>query len=102
MKTTTAAILTALFALAGCRRTDVREFTVHVPGLSETNKAAIVQALSKYNGVEKDSFRWDMSGKTLTLRYDSMSVAHTNIRMAIAEKGIEVSFPSNTTGRAGH
>lgn len=100
----THAILAAavIGAAAGCRRTDVREFTLVVPGLSETNKAAVVQALSKYAGVQKDSFRWDFEAKTLTLRYDSMSVAQTNLRMAIAARGIEVEFPTNTTGRAGY
>ena len=103
MMTKQAAIaLAALSLAAGCRRTDVREFTVSIPGLSETNKAAVVQALARYGGIEKDSYRWDFEKRTLTLRYDSMSIAQTNIRMAIADKGVEVEFPENTTGRAGH
>ena len=88
--------------LAGCRRADVRTFTVSVPGLTQENKSVVEQALAKYNGIEKDSYVWDFAKKTLTLRYDSMQIAQTNIRMAIAGKGIEVDFPSNTTGRAGH
>ena len=102
MKKTIILLAAAAGMAAGCRRTDVREFTVVMPGLSETNKAAVVQALSKYAGVDKGSYRWDFKAGTLTLRYDSMSVAQTNIRMAIADKGIKVEFPENTTGRAGH
>ena len=94
-------LLLAVFA-GGCRREDVREMTVLMPGLAESNKAAVVAALTKYNGIQKDSYKWDMQAKTLTLRYDSMQIAQANIRYAIDEKGIAVSFPSNTTGRAGH
>ena len=88
--------------IVGCRREDVREMTVSIPGLAESNKAAVVEALAKYGGVRKDSYRWDMQAKTLTLRYDSMQIAQANIRYAIDEKGIRVAFPSNTTGRAGY
>jgi hypothetical protein len=98
----TAFFIALLVAFAGCRREDIREMTVVMPGLDESARSAVVQALSKYQGVQKDSYVWDMGKKTLTLRYDSMAIAQTNIRMAIAEKGVEVEFPENTTGRAGH
>lgn len=92
----------AMVFLGGCRRTDVREMTVSIPSLSKTNQATIVEALAKYNGIEKDSFKWDFSAKTLTLRYDSMAIAQANIRYAIDERGIPVVFPEKTDGRAGH
>ena len=91
-----------LLALTGCRRTDVREMTVSMPGLVEADKPKIVAALSKYAGVKKDSFRWDMEAKTLTLTYDSMQVAQANIRYAIDENGIKVAFPEKVGNRAGH
>ena len=92
----------SLILLSSCRREDVREMTVTSPGLAESNKATIVAALAKYNGIQKDSYQWDLKAGTLKLRYDSMQIAQANIRYAIDEKGIAVSFPSNTTGRAGH
>ena len=92
----------AVLAASGCRREDIREMTVTIPGLAESNKAAIVAALAKYNGIQKDSYQWDLNAGTLKLRYDSMQIAQANIRYAIDEKGIAVSFPSNTTGRAGY
>jgi len=95
-------ILASSLLLPGCRREDVREMTVSIPGLAESNKATVVAALAKYGGVQKDSFRWDMNSKTLTLRYDSMQIAQANIRYAIAEKGIDTVIPTNTTGRAGY
>ena len=94
--------LTALTVLTGCRREDVREMTVSMPGLTEANKAKVVEALAKYNGVQKDSYVWDMNAKTLTLRYDSMQIAQANIRYAIDEKGVKVAFPEKTDNRAGH
>ena len=98
-------LLTSSFFLllsSGCRREDVREMTVVMPGLSESNKATVVAALAKYGGVQKDSYKWDMQAKTLTLRYDSMQIAQANIRYAIDEKGVKVAFPEKTDDRAGH
>ena len=96
-------LLTSYFLLfSGCRREDVREMTVFLPGLKEADKAKVVEALAKYNGIEKDSYKWDISAKTLTLRYDSMQIAQANIRYAIDEKGVKVAFPEKTDNRAGH
>ena len=92
----------SILLLSGCRREDVREMTVTMPGLTEANKAQVVEALQKYNGVQKDSYVWDMNAKTLTLRYDSMQIAQANIRYAIDEKGVKVAFPEKTDDRAGH
>ena len=91
-----------LLLACGCRREDVREMTVFLPGLREADKAKVVEALAKYNGVEKNSYKWDMNAKTLTLRYDSMQIAQANIRYAIDEKGVKVAFPAKTDNRAGH
>ena len=91
-----------LFILPGCRRTDVREMTVSMPALLDADKAKVVEALARYNGVEKDSYRWDVAAKTLTLRYDSMQVAQANIRYAIEAKGVKVAYPEKTDDRAGH
>ena len=91
-----------LLLFSGCRREDVREMTVSIPGLTEANKAQVVEALAKYNGVQKDSYVWDMGAKTLTLKYDSMQIAQANIRYAIDEKGVKVAFPEKTDDRAGH
>ena len=84
--------LFVLLALVGCRREDVREFTVSIPGLTPANQAKVVESLQKYAGVKKDSYVFDFDKKTLTLRYDSMQIAQTNIRMAIQEKGVKVDF----------
>lgn len=95
-----AVTLTAL--LAGCRREDIRTFTVEIPGLNEGNKAQVVECLNKFAGIRHDSYVWDMKAKTLTMRYDSMQLAETNVRMAIADKGIKVTFPEKTDNHAGH
>ena len=95
-------LVSSLALLPGCRREDIREMTVSMPGLTEANKGVIVEALKKYNGIDKSSYVWDMDAKTLTLRYDSMQIAQANIRYAIDEKGIKVTFPEKTDNRAGH
>ena len=80
----------AVLTLAGCRREDVREFTLEIPSLSASSQAAVVEALAKYNGIRKDSYRWDLEAKTLTLKYDSMQIAKENIRQAIEAKNIAI------------
>ena len=79
----------ALFA-AGCRVSDIREMTVALPGLAgEADQAKITQAIESLPGIQKESLRFDLQAKTLTLRYDSMQVAHKNVEIAIAEAGYD-------------
>jgi len=91
MKTLVALALVSLTVLCGCRRQDIREMTVSIPTLSEENRPKIVEALQKYAGIDKNSYRWDMTAKTLTLKYDSMQLAEANVSYAICEKGINAS-----------
>ena len=95
-------MLIAFCAISGCRRSDVREFTVELPGLTEANKALVVEALARYDGVKKDSYVFDFAKKTLTLRYDSMKVARENVRQAIEAKGVKVVYPEVKGGYAGY
>ena len=92
----------AFCAMAGCRREDVREVTLDVPGLNATNVTTVVNALGRYEGVDRRTISVDQAKKTVTLKYDSMKVAQTNLRMSIEEKGIAVKYPENTTGMAGY
>lgn len=82
-----------LAILFGCRREDVRDFSVTIPDLTNGNKAQVVEALSKYNGIQKESYVWDDAKKSLSLRYDSMQIAKENIRQAIEAKGLRVERP---------
>ncbi len=92
----------SLFLLSGCRREDIREMTVSMPSLVEADKAKVTEAIAKYAGIDKSSYKWDMEKKTLTLKYDSMQVAQANIRYAIDEKGVKVAFPVKQEKRAGY
>lgn len=74
-------------AVVGCRRTDVRDFTVDVPGLTAANMPLVMSALAPYAGVERGSVKFDEAAHRLTLRYDSMQLAKKNIEMAIAQAG---------------
>lgn len=92
----------SLLLFSGCRRSDVREFTVELPGLTEANRSEVVEALAKYDGVRKDSYVFDFGKKTLTLRYDSMKIARENVRQAIEAKGVRVVYPEVKGGYAGY
>ena len=95
-------ILIALCAIVGCRRSDVREFTIELPDLTPANKAKVVEALAKYDGVKKDTYVFDFERKTLTLSYDSMKIARENVRQAIEAKGVKVVYPEVKGGYAGY
>lgn len=101
------AIATALalsFAVlaGGCRREYWCECTVDIPGLTASNANTVAEAVLVYGGVDPQSLKWDFAGRKLTLRFDSMKVAQTNIRMAIEKRGIEVRHPAKTSGPAGY
>lgn len=83
------ALFAAVAVLAGCRRTDVRDFEISVPAMTQASETVIRQALAKYAGVEQNSYRFDHAAKKVFLRYDSMQIAKKNIEMAIAAAGLE-------------
>ena len=103
MKTKTLAVLLAVAAsVAGCRRTDIREYVIEIPGVAQKDVAAIRDAISVYEGVKLESLSWDFDKGRLTLKLDTMKVAATNIRHAIAEKtGLAVKYPE-PSGPAGY
>lgn len=80
-------IALTVVVLAGCRRTDVREFAIDVPELSAADVSLVMAALAPFGGVERSSIRFDAAAHRLTLRYDSMQLAKKNIEMAIAQAG---------------
>ena len=81
------AFAAALAAASGCRRTDVRDFEVSVPGAAAEDEATLRAALAPYVGVKDGTVVFDSARKVLSLRYDSMQIAKKNIEMAIAEAG---------------
>lgn len=84
-----AALAVAVLSGTGCRRTDVREFEVSIPALTAENETAVRQALARFGGVDKASMKFDLKGKKLVLKYDSMQLAKKNIELAIAKAGLE-------------
>ncbi len=89
MKKTLIVTALALFALAGCRQKDVRDFAIDVPALSQENEAAIRNALAGCIGVDMSSVQFDSAKHCVKLRYDSMQTAKKNLEFAIAEIGFE-------------
>ena len=76
--------------VAGCRVSDVRDMSINLPGLqSDEDKAKITQAIAALPGIVQESLQFDKEKKILTLRYDSMQIAHKNIEIAIAEAGYD-------------
>ncbi len=96
----TLVVLMMLAQLMGCRREDIRTMTVQMPHVTAADKPKVEAALAPYGGIQKSSYQWDLNKRTLTLSYDSMQIAQTNIRMAIEEAGVRVTYPQKT-GPAG-
>lgn len=92
----------SLVCLCGCRREDVREYTVEVRNLSEVNVPAIKKAFSRYHGIRDVHF--NPQEAKIDVVYDSMEIAQKNIREAIrtAQVGLVVPEPQPKNGRAGH
>ena len=113
MKTPLTIVAVALLALAGCRREDLRTFSVEVKNLDKDNAAKVLEAFKiddkqdprrfhYYDGIDLGSIKCDIDAKTVTVKYDSMKIAKTNIRMLLEAKGLEVVYPEKKSGVAGY
>ncbi len=83
----TIVIISAALVMAGCRRSDVRDFSVHVPDVTRENIQLVGSVLGRYGGIDMSSLSFDDTKKVLSLKYDSMQIAKKNIEMAIAKTG---------------
>lgn len=81
------AVSAIVLSLSGCRRTDVRDFSVEIPSATEADLPALSAALAQYGGVARGSLKFDAAKHVLQLKYDSMQIAKKNIEMAIAGAG---------------
>lgn len=75
--------------VCGCRQKDVREAVLVVPGLTESNRTAVV-ACVRQNGVVEGSIRVDVGAKRICLQYDSMVLGLKNLEVPVLELGLEV------------
>ena len=94
--------LICVLLVTGCRVSDVRELTVHVPAMAgEDDVQRIRKALAPLNGVNKEQAVYDVKGHKIILTFDSMVVAHKNIEIAIVEAGYEANgIPAISTPAA--
>ena len=78
----------ALGLLGACRQSDMRTLIVRVPQVTNAAcESRVRQALQPLKGIE--SLEFDHAAGTLTLRYESMILAHKNIEHAIIAAGFE-------------
>lgn len=80
----------AALAAGGCRRTDVRDWTVEVPSMTGQNADKIRGILEKFDGVDAKSIKFDFPARTVSLAYDSMKLAKMNIAMDLEKAGFAV------------
>ena len=86
-------IVLALFlslSLCGCRIKDERELVVNVPQMkTEQDAAKVRSSLISLKGVDLKTAVFDHQNHKVTVKFDSMVVAHKNIEIAIAEAGFD-------------
>ncbi len=95
------AVAVGALALAGCRLSDVREFTVRAPGVkNEACVQRVAQALAALGSVDMGALRFDLQTGTIFIRYESMNVGRKNIEHAIARAGFDANdIPASAAER---
>jgi copper chaperone CopZ len=89
----------ALFAACSCRQADWRVITIRVEDMKNQACAdRAIGAIQKLPGIDVKAMQYDIAGRKLTVRYDSMQVAIKNLEFAVAEAGFtaiaETPFPN--------
>lgn len=75
---------------AGCRRQDVRDYVIDVPGLKNAACVEVVRtALQKTAGVKNETVVFDLKRRRVRLEYESLQLSVKNIEHAIAKAGFE-------------
>ena len=59
-----------------------------IPSMAPADRDRVTAALCVYDGVKRDSLKFDFEGHAVSLRYDSMRVAKKNLEMAVAALGL--------------
>jgi hypothetical protein len=80
----------ALGSIGACRQSDMRTVVIRLPQV--TNAACenrVRGALQKLKGIDMKALAFDREAGTLTLRYESMIIAHKNIEHAIIAVGFD-------------
>lgn len=85
--------------LCSCRQADWRVISIRVDGMKNQECAdRVVASVQRLPGIDAKEMRYDISGRKLTVRYDSMQVAIKNLEFAVAEAGFtaiaETPFPN--------
>lgn len=80
----------ALGLAGACRLSDVRTLTVRLPQVvNDACENRVRDALRPLKGIDWKSLAFDRAAGTLTLRYESLVLAHKNIEHAIIAAGFD-------------
>jgi copper chaperone CopZ len=78
----------AVLASFGCRKQDIRTFTLSVPDMKNSACATvIVNALSHEQTIAADNIQVDLAGRKVTVKYDSILRAQKNLVFCVAKAG---------------
>jgi copper chaperone CopZ len=95
-------LLTTVFLVvailgAGCRKADIRTFTISVPDMkNQACVTVIVNTLMREQAVRGEDVQADLEKRTVTVKYDSLQRAQKNLVFAIAKAGFTANgVPAN-------
>jgi copper chaperone CopZ len=80
--------LILIASVSSCRKHDYREIAIDVP---EMRNAACIRAIgaqfARSPGIQRESVKFDVQNRRITLVYDSLVTADKNIEFAVAKAG---------------
>ncbi len=93
--------LGASVAGISCRRQDVRTVLIEIPEMTSEDVARLaLRAAATIPGVKPDECRFDLSRKTVIIKFDSLNSSVKNIEFAIADAGLTANnVPANAEAR---
>jgi copper chaperone CopZ len=89
--------LLAAISGSGCRKADIRTFTISVPEMkNQACATVIVNTLIRDQAVRGEDIRVDLEKRAVTVKYDSLQRAQKNLVFAIARTGFTANgVPAN-------
>lgn len=93
-------LLTALLALTGCFRNDIRTETFKIEQLrSEEGAQLIAKALSPINGIK--DIKANITNRTITITFDGLQAYIKNIEYPIVKAGFDLpNWPADPADKA--
>ena len=84
-------VICAAMFLVSCRQHDYREITLEIPEMRNEACARVISGgLSRAPGLKRESVKFDVPNRSITITYDSLLAADKNIEFLVVKTGFSV------------